>query len=50
MLCLLKKFLVAARQDRGGREVSRKRVESLVGELSFDAYFGNQCQRRVGGA
>jgi WD40 repeat protein len=35
----LKKFLVAARVDRGGPGVSKDRVDALVRELGFDAYF-----------
>jgi small GTP-binding protein len=35
----MKKFLVAARTDRGGISVSRTRIDSLVKELSFDGYF-----------
>lgn len=35
----MKKFLVAARMDRGGIGVSRDRIDSLVRELGFDDYF-----------
>ncbi|MBU7582993.1 MAG: TIR domain-containing protein [Nostoc sp. TH1S01] len=35
----LKKFLVAARADRGGIGVSQKRIDTWVKELSFDGYF-----------
>jgi WD40 repeat protein len=35
----LKKYLVAARADRGGIGVSRKRIETWVKELGFDGYF-----------
>jgi WD40 repeat protein len=35
----LKKFLVAARTDRGGIGVSRKRIDTWVKELGFDGYF-----------
>lgn len=35
----LKKFLVAARADRGGVGVSQERIQSLVEELGFDGYF-----------
>ncbi len=35
----MKKFLVAARTDRGGSGVSRLRASSLVRELGFDRYF-----------
>lgn len=36
---LMKKFLIAARIDRGGKSVSRGRIDSLVRELGFDGYF-----------
>ena len=36
---LMKKFLIAARIDRGGRSVSHDRINSLVQELGFDGYF-----------
>jgi len=35
----LKKFLVAARADRGGIGVSQKRIDTCVKELGFDGYF-----------
>jgi class 3 adenylate cyclase/GTPase SAR1 family protein len=35
----LKKFLVAARIDRGGISASTARIETLVRDLSFDGYF-----------
>ena len=35
----MKKFLVAARIDRGGTGVSAERVRSLVNELGFDGFF-----------
>ncbi|MFL5624455.1 MAG: TIR domain-containing protein [Ktedonobacteraceae bacterium] len=35
----MKKFLVAARIDRGGKSVSRERIDTLVQELGFDGYF-----------
>ncbi|HJU53192.1 MAG TPA: TIR domain-containing protein, partial [Pyrinomonadaceae bacterium] len=35
----LKKYLVAARTDRGGIPVSRERIEATVRELGFDGYF-----------
>ncbi|MCP4699032.1 MAG: TIR domain-containing protein [Gammaproteobacteria bacterium] len=35
----LKKFLVAARADRGGVSVSRERIEAWVRDLGFDGYF-----------
>ncbi len=36
---LMKKFLVAARIDRGGKSVSRARLDVLVQELGIDGYF-----------
>lgn len=35
----LKKYLVAARVDRGGIPVSRERIETTVREMGFDGYF-----------
>jgi WD40 repeat protein len=35
----LKKFLVAARADRGGIGVSQRRIDTWVKELGFDGYF-----------
>ena len=35
----MKKFLVAARCDRGGVQVSQKRIESLIETLGFDGFF-----------
>jgi len=35
----MKKFLVAARSDRGGVSVSRARIQSLLNDLGFDGYF-----------
>ena len=35
----MKKFLVAARADRGGVSVSKYRIQSLSNEFGFDAYF-----------
>lgn len=35
----MKKFLVAARSDRGGVPVSRARIETLKADLGFDAFF-----------
>jgi GTPase SAR1 family protein len=35
----LKKFLVAARADRGGIGVSQNRIDTWVKELGFDGYF-----------
>jgi len=44
----LKKFLVAARIDRGGRDVSLERIESLVRELEFDRYFETSAKENIG--
>ncbi len=35
----MRKFLVAARADRGGVGVSKPRIETLLRELQFDGYF-----------
>ena len=35
----MKKFLVAARTDRAGIDVSRTRIEALTKELGFDGFF-----------
>ena len=35
----MKKLLIAARIDRGGKGVSRERIEAVVQELGFDGYF-----------
>ncbi len=35
----MKKFLVAARSDRGSVDVSRERLHALVRDLQFDGYF-----------
>jgi WD40 repeat protein/GTPase SAR1 family protein len=35
----LKKYLVAARADRGGIPVSRERIEATLRELGFDGFF-----------
>src|SRR6266700_28742 len=35
----IKKFLVAARIDRGSKSVSRERIDKLVQELGFNRYF-----------
>jgi small GTP-binding protein len=35
----LKKYLVAARIDRGGASASRERIKALVHDLGFDGYF-----------
>jgi class 3 adenylate cyclase/GTPase SAR1 family protein len=35
----LKKFLVAARADRGGAGLSAARIETLVSDMGFDGYF-----------
>jgi GTPase SAR1 family protein len=44
----LKKFLVAARTDRGGRSVSLERIESLVRESGFDGYFETSAKEAIG--
>jgi GTPase SAR1 family protein len=35
----MKKLLISARVDRGGKSVSRERIDALVQELGFDGYF-----------
>lgn len=40
----LKKFLVAARADRGGIGVSRERIEALVRDLGFEGYFATSAR------
>jgi WD40 repeat protein len=35
----LKKYLIAARVDRGGVSVSRERIDALVYDLGFEGYF-----------
>jgi GTPase SAR1 family protein len=44
----LKKFLVAARVDRGGKGVSHERIESLVRSLGFDGYFETSAKEGKG--
>ncbi len=44
----MKKFLVAARMDRGGTGVSRTRIDELVGELGFDGYFETSAKEGRG--
>jgi small GTP-binding protein len=44
----LKKFLVAARMDRGGTGVSRRRIEALVDELGFEAYLETSAKTGAG--
>src|SRR5262249_40394024 len=44
----LKKFLVAARIDRGGKSASPERIESLVRELGFDGYFVTSAKEEKG--
>jgi small GTP-binding protein len=44
----VKKFLVAARIDRGGKSASRERIESLVRELGFDGYFETSAKEEKG--
>jgi WD40 repeat protein len=40
----LKKFLVAARIDRGGIGVSHERIQAVVEELGFDDYFATSAK------
>lgn len=35
----MKKFLVSARNDRGGVSVSKERLQALIAEFNFDGYF-----------
>jgi WD40 repeat protein len=42
----MKKFLVAARTDRGGKGVSRERINALVQEFGFDGYFETSARER----
>ncbi|MGZ3609991.1 MAG: WD40 domain-containing protein [Ktedonobacteraceae bacterium] len=44
----LKKFLVSARIDRGGRSVSPERIKLLVRELGFDGYFETSSKEKQG--
>jgi GTPase SAR1 family protein len=44
----LKKFLVAARVDRGGRSVSSSRIKKLKEELDVDAYFETSAKEGWG--
>jgi GTPase SAR1 family protein len=44
----LKKFLVAARIDRGGKSASPERIESLVRESGFDGYFETSAKEEKG--
>ena len=44
----LKKFLVAARIDRGGRSVSDSRIKKLKEELDVDAYFETSAKEGWG--
>jgi len=44
----MKKFLVAARIDRGGRSVSPERIKSLVHELGFNSYFETSAKEEQG--
>jgi WD40 repeat protein len=44
----MKKFLVAARIDRGGLGVSRARIDTLVRELGFDGYFETSAREGTG--
>jgi GTPase SAR1 family protein len=40
----LKKFLVAARVDRGGIGVSPERIQAVIRELGFDGYFATSAK------
>ncbi|HLZ81567.1 MAG TPA: TIR domain-containing protein, partial [Ktedonobacteraceae bacterium] len=42
----MKKFLVAARIDRGGTGVSQARIKALIDELGFDGYFETSAKDR----
>jgi WD40 repeat protein/class 3 adenylate cyclase len=44
----LRKFLVAARTDRGGISVSRGRLQALVRELAFDGFFETSARELRG--
>ncbi len=44
----MKKFLVAARMDRGGIGVSHVRIESLTRDLDFDDYFVTSARESQG--
>lgn len=44
----LKKYLVAARADRGGVGVSKERLSSLIAELSFDGYYETSAKENWG--
>jgi small GTP-binding protein len=44
----VKKFLVAARIDRGGKSVSSERINSLAHELGFDGYFETSAKEAIG--
>ena len=44
----IKKFLVAARIDRGGISVSQARINSLVRDLDFDGYFETSAKEGWG--
>src|SRR5439155_6568153 len=44
----LKKFLVAARIDRGSRSVSPERIKSLMSELGFDGHFETSAKEQQG--
>ena len=43
----LKKFLVAARIDRGGISASRKRLEQIVEKYDFDGYFETSAKEDI---
>lgn len=47
-LSSMKRFLVAARVDRGGISVSQKRIDSLKNELKFNDYFETSAKEDQG--
>jgi WD40 repeat protein len=47
-LIKVKKFLVAARIDRGGKGVSQDRLASLLVDLNFDDYFETSAKEGIG--
>lgn len=44
----MKKFLVAARTDRGGIPVNRKQIDTLIRKLDFDGYFETSAKEGLG--
>jgi len=43
----VKKFLVAARVDRGGKSASRKRIDTLVRQWGFDGYVETSAKEGI---